>query len=266
MIKVLFKISKNLEEEYLNSLKEVLSSLKKKDKLSNLSFEYESYNFGTISSLQLQTSSNAFLNARFAELGGELFNSVVYIPKSSLNLKDNYLWYSIGTPKKHAMIISSYLFKELIEKEIDFGAYILILYLQFLARYTVKIEKPHSLSRNCLNDHCANQIELLNVLKNEKDVFCDECLIKIENKEYHLIIKDIINFIKKNYCPKKITKEEIIKFDSTIVKPKEPKVKMIPEKGSWYEFEIYMAKKCSNLSKLYGELDKLILKSRTTSQ
>lgn len=257
MIKILFQISKKIEKEYLESLEEAIDSINKEFTDKEIFFEYSTYSFSKLEKGEIETETDSFLNSKaITELHcktAKRHNSIVYIPDSSTNLKGNYLWYSIGAPQDHIMVISSFIFKNLLNERLNFGAYILLIYSQFIARYTTKLDEPHDRSRNCLNDHCANQIEVLNVFNNAYDVLCEECLSRITSSEYHGIIKKIIKFIRNKYYKK--TGKAVLRARVEVVRPK---VKVEFDEGYSYEFEIFMAKKCVNLSKLYKKIDELL--------
>lgn len=261
MIRILIKISDEIETEYSDSIKQLLVKISEDKSLGEIKFDLKTYKFSVEETIKIKVSRNAFLNSKYADFVKNSdfdadYHSIVYIPKSSLNLKDNYLWYSMGDPSKaEVMILSSYLFKKLFEDEIDFGIYFLLNYMGFLSRYAVSTDKPHYTSKNCLNDHCTNQIELLNVLNNEKDGLCDECELKIENKDYHELIKKLFKFVKRNVVSKKISKKVDIKSDSEIFLPKN---RLNLEDGKWYQFEMYMAKKLANVSALYEKLGEVL--------
>ena len=162
----------------------------------------------------------------------------------------------------------------------------MLLYCQFLARYTTKSDKPHLKSRNCLNDHCINQIEILNVLKNKEGVFCKECKDNVYRDDYYKILNKIVDSVKSDIHPqiskqakikpKKYEEEAKDKTEEKVYVPVEPKVKPKKlemkaddeyvggekdgKKKYWYELEIYMAKKCANLYQLYNKLDEKLSK------
>ena len=256
MIRALIQISDDIEKEYLESLKEIIESLNNNNQKKDVWFTYSLYTFKGVERDNIQDRTDSFLIPKFRKLEDD-YDSIICIPNSSINLQNNYLWYSYGNPQHHVMVISSYLYKNLIKGRLNFGAYVLLLYCQFLARYAIEVDDPHIKSRKCLNDHCGNQIEILNVLKNKKDVLCDYCLSKIEREDYHQIIKGIISWIKQKYYLKRTSKKiGSTKLGVPIIKPKDSKVVFKSKDGYWYEFEIYMAKKCANLSELYEKLDK----------
>lgn len=271
MIKVLFRISEKIEKESLESMKKALDSINKEFSDNEIAFEYSTYSFDKLERKEIEEDPSSFLYSKREKIQNKTkdrHNSIIYIPDSSTNLKGNYLWYSSGNPKDNAMMISSYLFKELInkvKKDLGFGAYVLLIYSQFLARFTVALEQAHEKSQNCLNDHCAYQNEILNVFKNPDDVLCKECRSGIISgkEEYYSIIKKIAGFIKDNYLKKTGTATlqssvYIAKPGKPKVKPKESKAKFIFKPGHHYELELFVAKKFINLATLYAKLDKLL--------
>lgn len=113
MIKILIKISDKIDKEYFDSLNKLLVKLSEDDSLREIKFDLKTYEFSRDENVQIKLSRNAFLNSKYADFVKNTdfdadYNSIVYIPKSLLNLKDNYLWFSIGDPKAEVMILSSY--------------------------------------------------------------------------------------------------------------------------------------------------------------
>lgn len=254
-----------MDDEYRYVLKKTLDAFKK-DLANPIEFISELYEFNKEELKFLVTDPDKFLIEKYSENHKDKFDSVVFVPSESINLKDNYIWYSIGAPDSHVMVISSYIFNNLIKERLDFGSYILLIYSQFLARYAVDLKQSHYESRNCLNDHCAYQIELLNVLNNEKDVLCDQCLDKITDQDNLAILRKTLKFVKYNYLKKagKETVKSIALLFERKITPKEKvsavkqEVKLRLNEGYWYEFECYMAKKCANLSELYKRLNGIL--------
>lgn len=261
-MKILIKVSEGVNKDYFNDLKKVINSIKTKEKIKKeIEFFIEYYNFTRDEGNLILNDPNAFLDNKYGELSksAKNFNSIIYIPERTLNLKENFLWYSNGGPQQSVMVFSSFLYKHLIEGKLNFGAYILLIYSQYLARFTVKLDKSHGKSRNCLNDFCANQIEILNIFKRKNDVLCKECKNNIKEEKYYNVIKLLVNLIDKNYYqpgkkdikikvePKKIVKEQ----KSLYLESK--KIKTSDE--VYYEFEVYVAKKCANIYELYKQLE-----------
>jgi len=156
------------------------------------------------------------------------------------------------------MIISSYIYEELIKENLDFGAYILLVLSQFLGRSAIDLNESHRESLRCINDHCGNQLEMLNVLSN-RNVFCEACLNKIVDKDKVVLIRSLFNLFKRGYkkgagehmnIPYPPPKEHI-----AVIKDE---IKFNINKGYSYEFECYMAKKCANLSELYKKLNSVL--------
>ena len=263
-MKILIKVSKGINEGYFNDLKKVINSIKKDDKIKKeIEFFIEYYNFNTDEGNQILNNPNAFLDKKYKELSEsqKSINSVIYIPDMTLNLKGNFLWYSSGDPEKSVMVFSSLMYKYLIEGKLNFGAYIFLTYSQYLARYTVKLERSHRKSKSCLNDFCANQIEILNVFKNKEKILCDECLNNIEKDEYYNIIYSLVTHINKEFYQKKekIVKPKKIRKEEKIQEIKEEiKLKTDPSEFVYYEYEIYVAKKCANISELYNNLNQML--------
>lgn len=263
-MKVLIRVSKGINKDYFDDIEKVINSIKTEGKIKKeIEFFFEDYKFNIDEGNQILNNPNAFLDEKIDELSEsqKSINSIIYIPDMTLNLKENFLWYSLGDPQHSVMVFSSFLYKYLIEGKLNFGAYILLIYSQYLARFTVKLEKSHRESRNCLNDFCANQIEILNAFENEKDVLCHECLENKQNDEYYHIIYSLVNHINKKFYQKKIkiVKPKQVKPKKKIQEIKQKmEIKTEPSDYLYYEYEIYMAKKCANISKLYEELNQLL--------
>ena len=256
MINVQCFISNKLSSSYSESMIDSLDYINSRFVDKDILFKHAEYEFTEIEERQIKENPDDFLNLGKRQYLEKKRNAYIYVPDTSINLKNNYMWYSTGIPEATVMIISSYIFKNVINEKISFGDYVLMVYSQYLARFTVKFSQPHSISRSCLNDYCASQIEILNVLKND-NVLCDECSLNIQNKSYYHITKKIVTSIKAK-SPKKIG---VTKLDfSVTVLPKSVPVNVEVEfsKGFSYEIEIFMAKKCLNLSELYKKLDGLI--------
>lgn len=178
------------------------------------------------------------------------YNGVLIVPPVDVNLHRNYLWYSIGIESNFVMVVSSYLYSTLISGKIAFMHYIFILLSQFFARRFVKIEAPHSVSQNCLNDFCIDQSDLLNVRKNERYI-CDSCIATLTDDELYKNTKKLLGFLEKHKV------DILLKKASKTVKRADVFQK-IPHKGKHFQIEIYMSKKTSNLSGLYNNLDGLL--------
>ena len=165
--KVLFRISNKIEKKYLESLKELSIKLYRENNNETILFEVSTYDFIDSEKKQLKYDPDSFLTTKYIDQKFiTTYNSIIYIPNSDINLKGNYIWYAIGRPDHQVMILSSFIFKNLIEDSLSFGPYLFLAYSQFIARYTTNFDKPHEVSRNCLNDHCADQAEILNVFNN----------------------------------------------------------------------------------------------------
>ena len=263
-LKILFQISDKIEEEYLESLKNIINDLKEEITDKEIIFQIAKHKFNGSETKEIENDPSSFLytklNLKREEIksyAGDKYNAVIYIADSSINLEGNYKWYSSGNPRNHAMMISSYIFKGLIKNvknDLGFGAYALLVYSQFLSRFSVLLDKPHEKSQNCLNDHCGNQEEILNVFENKDDVLCKYCRSAVIENKYYSFTKKIIGFIKNKY----FKKTEIVKLpaSASIVKPEKSKVKFIPYGGYRYELEIFIAKKCTNLSNFTASLIK----------
>lgn len=218
-LKIIIRVSKGISSDYFDDLKKVINSIRSEEKIiKEIDFSVEKYIFTIKEGNQILNNPNAFLDKKYNELSEsqKSINSIIYVPDTTINLKGNFLWYSLGDPQQSVMVSSSFLYKFLIEGKLNFGAYILLIYSQFLARSTVDLKKSHRISKNCLNDFCTNQIEILNVFKNRKDVFCNECLDNIKNEEYHDINKRTVGFIEKNYYPKEIKKVSEKKIEKKV--------------------------------------------------
>lgn len=255
-MELLIEISDEIENKYGKSLNKVIRSIEQDNKLSNIKIQVEKYSFTKDELSQIKEKPSDFLDSKGKTIVNKKVNALIYIPDPSINLKSNYLWYGRGRPRRRIMVISSYLFEELIKGRLEFGAYIFVLYSQTLARWAVDLENPHQKSKKCLNDHCTYQIELLNVFQNKKDILCDDCLNNIKKgwEAYYEIAKNLITNLKKFYYEEKVEPKK--------EKPEEIKTKsQMKEKDGdlfWYEFEIYMAKKCTNMYKLYKKLNEVL--------
>jgi len=261
MLKIQFCIS-NKEEEYYKSIKEVISLLNnKKDIKDKVNFRIKKQTFKKEEENFIRLECDKFLREKYSlsekNIDFNKFNSVVFIPDSSIILERYYLWFSVGSPEKGILIFSSFIHKKLIINILSFGAYCILLYCQYLARYTTDLSDTHDISRNCLNDFCGNQKDILNVFKNEK-VLCDECISKIKNDQYYNIICLLINNIKEHYKSEKVISKKVIKERKKIGDKESKKAVIEFSENKHYEVEIYMAKKCINLSQLYKKLDDLI--------
>lgn len=268
MLRVLIRISDEFSNDYISKIQNVITKLNNdKNFLNEIKFDLETYKMDTGEGGLVINNPNLLLENKIKELYGDSpYNSIIFIPGMFLNLKSNYLWYSHGAPKQSVMVISSYIYKHLLEKKIYFGAYVLLVYSQYLARFSVKLELSHRDSRNCLNDFCRNQIELLNVFKNDKNVLCDKCISNLRANNYYKLLNNLIIFLRQYYHDKikrkkstDITKKE----ESTRIKKVEEKVKLKDEKKYNWEYEIYMAKKCANMTTLYNQLKKLLSDPKT---
>jgi len=258
-VRVLFYLSQNIYDKYFGLIKEDLNILNDKIK-SNVSFYCKDYYFNSNDIIDIKFNPDAFLFKKeqdFIELNEEEYDVNIFVPDVSVNLKGNYIWYSRGDPYKSVLIVSSYIFKKLIESKIDFSSYLLLVYAQFIARYTVVIDTSHIITKNCLNDHCADQIEILNVLNEEKSL-CKDCLKDILNDDFYKIIQQLISFIKKKINTLANQEKIESKISKVIIKPETLEVEIKPYQGKYFEFEIFMAKKCINLSDLYAKIYKLL--------
>ena len=268
-MKILIKIDINIGGKYLISLKKVIDAIKRDNKLSkDISIKIEPYEFTINEKMQIQKEGIEFVYSKIENNPTRNYDSLIFIPGPSINLKGNYLWYGTENEKSLVMVISSFLFKNLIEGKLEFGAYIFVLYSQFLTRVAVDIE-PHQKSRNCLNDHCAYQVELLNVFENKEGVLCNECMnsIILKYKRYYTIAKKLIENIRQFYYLKKFEPKITIQKKGYPKKKKTKKLiiksNIISERGNWYEFEIYLAKKCANMANLYKKLDEKLLNEKS---
>ncbi len=265
MLRILIRISDEFKfnKEYISNIQNVIAKLNEdKHFLNEIKFELETYKMDTGEASLVLNNPNLLLDTKIQELYGDSpYNSIVYIPGMFLNLKGNFLWYSHGAPKQSVMVISSFLFKHLLEGKIDFGAYVLLLYSQYLARFSVNLKFSHRDSRKCLNDFCGNQIEVLNVFKNEKNVLCDECISNLRKINYYKLINNLIKFLDRYYHDKTRRKKVTVipkKKEPEEVEKAEEKVKIKDEKKCHWEYEIYMAKKCANMTVLYNQLKELL--------
>ena len=153
-MKILIKVSGGISKDYFNDIKKVINSIKTEDKIKKeIDIFIEYYNFTENEGNKILNNPNAFLDRKYIELSKfeNSINSIIYIPDMTINLKGNFLWYSLGEPQHSVMVFSFFLYKYLIEGKLNFGAYILLIYSQYLARFTVKLERSHKEARNCLN-------------------------------------------------------------------------------------------------------------------
>lgn len=256
MLKNLFRISNALSEEYVASFRKLIDEINKELQSQHMEFMLDTIVFSENDNEILKTDANNFISSKSKEKRNDKLlsniNSVIYVPDVCINIERNYLWWSSGAPDAHVMIMSSYLYEHLIKDHLDFGAYCILLYCQYLARFSVNLDHSHNTSRNCLNDFCANQSEILNVFNND-DVFCDTCRANVRPRGFYDALRTMVSHLREKHL-KDWT-------ECSTISPKEKASKlpvMKPNNKYSYEIEVFMAKKCINLSELYKKIYELL--------
>lgn len=253
--KVLIKISDKIVPAYRSSLEKILSKANKTIE-GRVEFGCQIYKFGKDELLSIEKSPDSFLVQKLNDFNFN-YSTIIYVPSIAINLKGNYIWYAYGS-YSNVLVTSSFIYEKLIKEDLDFGAYILLVYSQFLGRTAVDLSESHRESMCCINDHCGNQIEMLRVFSNQ-DVFCESCFNKIVDEDKVSLVKSLFNLFKHGY------KKSIAYSTNTPKHAPKDNIEVIKDevnfnigKENSYEFESYMAKKCANLSELYKKLNSVL--------
>ena len=96
MIKVLFCVSEKINSQHQESLETVLNSINNELKGKRMTFDCSTYDFKRSEKKEIENDTDSFLNLKYInKLDSQdvkKYDSIIYIPDNSTNLKGNYLW------------------------------------------------------------------------------------------------------------------------------------------------------------------------------